>query len=281
MGVKISSLPINTLPYTGSEEIPLVQSGETRAGTLSSFVNYLSGTLGSGSIDTGVRSLSGNWQNTYTTYSANSANYAVKNADNNFTNTQTISVINTTKVKFGSNYKAKIDPNTANIQFGYDSTDTTSGTYNISIGVKANSSGTSNIVIGTQDSSVFNSDNNIAIGTNIFNYNNAAIAVNNEKNILIGSGAKIQDNSGGVTSNNIVIGTNSETYGYDNVVIGNTALTYGYSSCIVLGKDATPTQDNQLVIGGVAVDYGTITPDHYMTVSINGSPYRLPLEQVI
>lgn len=43
MGIKISALPHNVLPYTGSEEIPLVQDRETRAGTLSSFVNYLSG----------------------------------------------------------------------------------------------------------------------------------------------------------------------------------------------------------------------------------------------
>ena len=43
MGVKISALPQNALPYSGSEEFPLVQGFETRAGTLSSLVNYLSG----------------------------------------------------------------------------------------------------------------------------------------------------------------------------------------------------------------------------------------------
>ena len=47
MGVKISALPHNELPYSGSEQFPLVQInnlvGETRAGTLSSLVNYLSG----------------------------------------------------------------------------------------------------------------------------------------------------------------------------------------------------------------------------------------------
>lgn len=43
MGIKISALPPNAVPYTGSEEFPLVQERETRAGTLSSLVNYLSG----------------------------------------------------------------------------------------------------------------------------------------------------------------------------------------------------------------------------------------------
>ena len=72
MGVKISELPNNSLPYTGSEEIPLVQSGETRAGTLSSLVNYLSGEL---LADSELAALSGNWQSTYTTVDANSANW--------------------------------------------------------------------------------------------------------------------------------------------------------------------------------------------------------------
>ena len=48
MGVKITALPQIELPYSGSEQFPLVQgsifeTGETRAGTLSSLVNYLSG----------------------------------------------------------------------------------------------------------------------------------------------------------------------------------------------------------------------------------------------
>jgi hypothetical protein len=85
MGIKISSLPNNALPYTGSEKIPLVQTGQTRAGTLSSFVNYLSGALLS---DSELRALSGNWQNTYTTFRANSANYAVTNATNTFSELQ-------------------------------------------------------------------------------------------------------------------------------------------------------------------------------------------------
>jgi hypothetical protein len=43
MGIRISSLSANALPYTGREQIPVVQNATTRAGTLSSFVNYLSG----------------------------------------------------------------------------------------------------------------------------------------------------------------------------------------------------------------------------------------------
>ena len=43
MGVKITGLPDNQLPYGGSELMAVVESGQTRRGTLSSFLNYLSG----------------------------------------------------------------------------------------------------------------------------------------------------------------------------------------------------------------------------------------------
>jgi hypothetical protein len=41
-GIKISDLPNSTLPYTGSEELLIVQSGSTKSGNLSSLVSFLS-----------------------------------------------------------------------------------------------------------------------------------------------------------------------------------------------------------------------------------------------
>ncbi len=38
MGIKITSLPVVSLPYSGSEQIALVQSGTTKVGNLSSFI---------------------------------------------------------------------------------------------------------------------------------------------------------------------------------------------------------------------------------------------------
>ena len=43
MGIKITGLPDNQLPYDGNELMAVVESGQTRRGTLSSFLNYLSG----------------------------------------------------------------------------------------------------------------------------------------------------------------------------------------------------------------------------------------------
>jgi hypothetical protein len=61
-GKPISKLPSYIAPYLGSEEFAFVQDGETRAGTLSSFVSYLSGELGTSAS---LRALSGKWQDTY------------------------------------------------------------------------------------------------------------------------------------------------------------------------------------------------------------------------
>ena len=40
-GIKIVDLPNSSLPYTGTERIPITQDGQTRNGTLSSFASYI------------------------------------------------------------------------------------------------------------------------------------------------------------------------------------------------------------------------------------------------
>ena len=71
---KISQYNPATTPLSGSETFILNQNGVTYKTSLSSIKNY---------TDTTVRVLSSNWQNTYTTFSTNSANYAKVNVDNN------------------------------------------------------------------------------------------------------------------------------------------------------------------------------------------------------
>jgi len=73
MGIKISELPVSTLPYSGTELIPLVQSSVTKAGSLTSLVNFLSGAL---LADSELKPLTGAWQSNYTTTNSNSANWS-------------------------------------------------------------------------------------------------------------------------------------------------------------------------------------------------------------
>jgi len=261
MGVKISSLPINSLPYTGAEKIPLVQSGVTKGGTLSSFTNYLSGSL----LPT-------------TTFRSASADFAVKNADNNFTNTQTISVVETTKVKFG-NFKSVIDPSNANILFGYNTSSTSTGTGNISIGLKSNSTGTDNIVLGTQSIAIdpiFNTldSSNIAIGTDI----NTLSSIDYSYNIIIGTEANLTSFAPS-QSNNIIIGAGSgctDNAENNNIAIGFGAICY-HDESIAIGNGATTTQSNQLALGNLNVMSGVITADTYTIISIGGVEYALIL----
>jgi hypothetical protein len=74
MGIKISDLPSNSFPFSGTEILPLVQSNETRRCELSSLLSYLSSALVS---DTELSNLSGAWQDTYTNVQSNSSNWSL------------------------------------------------------------------------------------------------------------------------------------------------------------------------------------------------------------
>jgi hypothetical protein len=256
MGIKISSLPNNTLPYTGSEEIPLVQSGQTRAGTLSSFVNYLSGALLS---DSELRALSGNWQNTYTTvtansakwnstyttvtansanwqntyttFKANSANYAVKNATNTFTSNQ----IFNTGIQVGTSTLLKqiSEPNT--FALGAD-TGINAGVnsdffeYNILIGAGAgNQTGSDN---GTA-TDVISIGNNAGVDVGYGVYGDAANVINIGLNAGISTG---YNNYNGLlnTTNIISIGTNAGEY----IGSGDNSGDGEASSVVAIGASA-------------------------------------------
>ena len=221
MGIKISNLPNNALPYTGSEKIPLVQDGQTRGGTLSSFVNYLSGALLS---DSELRALSGNWQNTYTTFSSNSANYAVKNANNNFTAGQTItgSITAATFVLSGGTsplaYSMKRFNGTGS--FGITNTlpSNTTGNYIIAFGqesaIYAGIGGTATDIVAFGQDAGGNAGYSgvatdiVAIGKNAGNA--AGITGTATDIVAIGQGAGEQvGNAGGDAINIVAIGNNA------------------------------------------------------------------------
>jgi len=87
MSVKISQLPTASLPLIGNETFAGNQNGTTITSVLSDIKTFTnSGVV----LTTNYPSLSTNWQNTYTTFSAASSNYALKNVDNHFSTGQTI-----------------------------------------------------------------------------------------------------------------------------------------------------------------------------------------------
>jgi hypothetical protein len=114
MGVKISDLPEITIPFSGGEKIPVVQSGVTRASNLSSFVNFLSGAL---LADSELKALSGAWQSNYTTTNSNSANWS-----SNYTTT------NSNSANWSSNYTTT-NSNSANWSSNYTTTNSNSANW--------------------------------------------------------------------------------------------------------------------------------------------------------
>ena len=231
MGVKISSLPVNTLPYTGAEKIPLVQNGETRAGTLSSLANYLVS-------DSELAALSGNWQNTYTSFNSNSANFAVKNANNNFTAGQTItgSLTAATFVLSGG---------TSPLAYSMKRFNGT-GSFGITNTLPSNTNG--NYIIALGNNAGGGSGGGGGTATDIVSIGNSA-----------GNGAA---SSGGIATDIIAIG-NSSGYEAGAGVTGDALdiIAIGKSAGYQIGQDGYA--QNVIVLGqsagGGAGNYGTAT----------------------
>ena len=214
MGIKITSLPVVSLPYSGSEQIALVQSGTTKVGNLSSLNSYLSGAL---LADSELAALSGNWQSVSTTFRANSANYAVKNFDNNFSASQTF----------------------------------TTGVINIgSTPIKQlNEGDQSSFLIGSGYEDPFESTltNSVGIGTDVFNGSNGDTlsGYNITKTIAIGyrAGNDMNITSGGF-SDVILIGTDAGSGGLSQGSQANGVVCIGKSSGYQTGTSSSFISDS-------------------------------------
>jgi hypothetical protein len=191
----------------------------------------------------------------------------------------------------------------------------TGGSANVAIGMYAlfnNTTGSTNVAVG--QGALYNNtvyDQSVAIGHNALENNNKAgntavgycalrmnqgwrnIAVGNSgidsgfaaasDNISIGNQAFQSLTTGEF---NIGIGTsvmNSCNTGSNNTVIGAYSTSLNFSNTVVIGRDAVPTVDNQLVIGSNTYNVGAIatealTPTISWAVRINGVNYKIPLQ---
>jgi hypothetical protein len=160
---------------------------------------------------------------------------------------------------------------------------------------------TTNIIIGANGAgnSMQDSGDNVVIG----NFTGRQLRSNSNRNVFIGeySGGDTQIKTG--VTYNVAIGSitlQSITTGVNNVVVGSLAaanLTTGSGNvilgfqantannsqhCVVLGRAASATGNNQFVVGSPSYPVGTITnaaaaQTHYWTVRINGTDYKILL----
>ena len=115
----------------------------------------------------------------------------------------------------------------------------------------------------------------------------AGYSTTGSNNAFVGLMAGYTNSSG---SNNTGLGTRvlyDNATGSDNTAVGFRADSDGFSGSVILGKDATATADNQFVVGSSGINAGTVAnigdpnPTHTWEVVINGTKYRILLQEVV
>lgn len=219
MGIKISSLPITTLPYSGNEQFPLVQSGVTKNGTLSSLVGYLSGSL---LADSELAALSGNWQSTSTTFRANSANYALRNVNNFFTTSQSI----------------------------------TGSDVDLTVGNSHNNNGILSVILGGGGNVTGPLVSNMAIlggSVNTVYAPNASVVGGNNNSATGGNSSVIGGNNNSVTGgeSSILGGINHNISGQRCVIAGGSSNTVSNANAVVMGgNNNNASLAGNAIVGG-------------------------------
>jgi hypothetical protein len=188
----------------------------------------------------------------------------------------------------------------ANAFFGWRAGYTgTNQVYNTGIGRTAlysNTTGSENTAIGVNSSyNNINGIGNASVGNNSLYFNisgnsNSCLGISTlfynttgQRNIAIGENSLYANTTG---QYNIAIGAsagNSNTTGQYNIMIGSAINNQNYNNCIILGKQAQATANNQFVVGSSGTNAGTIatealTPTVSWTVKINGVDYKIPLQ---
>jgi hypothetical protein len=121
-------------------------------------------------------------------------------------------------------------------------------------------------------------DTNVAVGYRAMLNNTTGY-----RNVGIGSGSLLNNTTG---AQNVAIGQSAlgnNTTGTDNVGIGYATDSGNFNGSVLLGKAATATGNNQLVIGSSTNNVGAIAtealvPTESWAVRINGVNYKIPLQ---
>jgi hypothetical protein len=149
----------------------------------------------------------------------------------------------------------------------------TTGSNNTALGFQsgtANTTATDNTLLGSQaGSNITTGSLNVVIGSGASPLTSSTTATT-----IIG-----QSSTGGFAD--VVVGR-SATGGSSCSVLGNGANAALFSGCVVLGRNATATDNNQFVVGTAAINAGAVTnaaaaQTHYWTIKINGTDYKVLL----
>jgi hypothetical protein len=159
------------------------------------------------------------------------------------------------------------------VAVGYQALKSCTGSNNTAVGTQAGtvvSSGTENTLLGAgSGGSITTGSNNTAIGRSALLLNTAS------NNTALGFQSAAANTSGtGITAighqslkastgaNNTAVGYQSlltHTTGTNNTALGHLTVSGNFSGCLILGKDATATANNQFVVGSTGTIAGAVT----------------------
>jgi hypothetical protein len=189
-----------------------------------------------------------------------------------------------TNTAFGHEALASTTVGDTNTAVGYSAlSNTTTGDSNTAVGYNAlisNTINTGNTAIGYSALVSNNGDSNVALGISALQGNGVG-----SNNVAIGAAALGSNDTG---SNNIMVGYlsgNDNISGNNNIVIGDSASTGDQNYCLVIGTNAIPQFNNEVVIGSSTEPLGAITsgapsPSDKWEIRINGTRYYIPIEPV-
>jgi len=169
----------------------------------------------------------------------------------------------------------------ANTAIGRNALKNTVAGQNIGIGEDTlyyNTTGFQNIAIGNNalNRNIIG-ENNVAIGIVSMLFNTTGI-----NNIAVGTQSLFYNTTG---RDNIAIGVstgNGNTTGQYNIMIGSDIDNQNFSRCVILGRQAQATANNQFVVGSVGTPAGSVTSEvntstNVWNVRINGVARKILL----
>jgi len=172
--------------------------------------------------------------------------------------------------------------NTGNVAIGDNVLKDNIGARSVGIGSNAlsnNTTGFQNIAVGA--SVLFRNvtgENNTALGSSAMYYNTTG-----SNNIAIGALTMYFNTTGSYNTSIGLSVTPFATIGSNNTAVG-AQIDYGnFNSCVLLGRQAQPSGNNQFVVGSSSYNAGAIatealTPTKSWTIRINGVNYKIPLQ---
>ena len=171
--------------------------------------------------------------------------------------------------------------NTDNVAIGYNVLKNNIGAKSVGIGANTlvnNTTGFQNIAVGA--SALFRNvtgENNVALSPSALYFNTTG-----NNNIAIGTLTMYFNTTGSFNTSIGLSVAQWSTTASSNTALGAQTDYGNFNSCILLGRQAQPSGNNQFVVGSSSYNAGaiaseTITANRTWTVRINGANYKMPL----